>query len=250
MEQRALAWTVVTWNLQGSKRTDLDRVAEVLAAESPDVVVLQEVRSSQADDLGTALGMSLTWSRKHNPFHPFLPSRAEGGAILSPHGLRDPGHAVISDEGSLRSWRRRIAVWATVERADRSGYRVIGVHLSPHDDQRGMRLAEASRVATIAAEGGDSPPTIVAGDLNDHDDAEISAILPGVEHVTVGPTEPSHRPTQALDHVLLPADAHDVAVTVPGGGDRWAQLSDHLPVTVRFSLRWVQGDWAPAGVVG
>jgi len=28
-----------------------------------------------------------------------------------------------------------------------------------------------------------------------------------------------------------------VSVTVPAGGATWAAISDHLPVTVRFTLR-------------
>jgi endonuclease/exonuclease/phosphatase family metal-dependent hydrolase len=43
-------------------------------------------------------------------------------------------------------------------------------------------------------------------------------------------------PAQLLDHVLLPAAATDVSVSVPRGGTDWAAISDHLPVTVRFSI--------------
>ncbi len=49
VETVGLEWTVLTWNIQGTKRTDLDRVAEVIAAEQPDVVALQEVRKPQAE---------------------------------------------------------------------------------------------------------------------------------------------------------------------------------------------------------
>ena len=63
-----------------------------------------------------------------------------------------------------------------------------------------------------------------------------STSLPGVEHVVPSGTNPSEQPTQLLDHVLLPADATDVTVSVPGGGTDWAAISDHLPVTVRFAI--------------
>ena len=49
-------------------------------------------------------------------------------------------------------------------------------------------------------------------------------------------SNPSEAPTQALDHVLLPENAVDVEVDAPAGGEQWAAISDHLPVTVRFTL--------------
>ena len=46
-----------------------------------------------------------------------------------------------------------------------------------------------------------------------------------------------------LDHVLLPPEAESVTVSVPGGGGHWPEISDHLPVTVRFTMQWVDGDF-------
>ena len=80
METAGREWTVLTWNLQGTKRTDLDRVAAVIAAEQPDVVALQEVREPQAAALATRLDMTSVWNEKHNPWRPFFPRRAEGAA--------------------------------------------------------------------------------------------------------------------------------------------------------------------------
>ena len=242
MQSRDLEWTVLSWNTQGSKSTDLERVAEVIRAQRPDVVVLQEIRRSQADDLAALLSMNVTWSFKHNALTPFFRDRAEGAAILTPHTLDDPGSTVVSESTSTRSYKRRIVQWAIVARADASAYRVYNVHLSPHDEPD-HRLSEASRIAEIAAARGDAPPIIVAGDLNNDGEPAVIATLPGIEHVDVPPTNPSEAPTTHLDHVLLPPDAHSVSVSVPAGGDDWADLSDHLPVTVRFGLDWVQGDF-------
>lgn len=235
------AWTVLTWNLQGSKHTDLERVAAVIAAESPDVVVLQEVRRPQAIDLGRDLDMACVWKQKHNPFRPFWSSRAEGAAILSPHELSGAGSEVVSDATSKRSFKRRIVVWAVVTRSDRTAYRVFDVHLSPHE-MSDERLVEAVRIDAIATRAGDSPPTIVAGDMNNHDEPGVIDALPGVELECVPPTNPSEAPRQRLDHVLVPPGSTEVEVRVPNGGDSWAELSDHLPVTVRFSLEWVRCD--------
>ena len=135
----------------------------------------------------------------------------------------------------MRSWRRRIAQWALVGRPDRSMVMIYNLHLSPHEDVDSRRF-EAARVSEIVAAIGDDPPPIVAGDFNDADDPTIVYVLPGVEHVVPSNTNPSQHPTQLLDHVLLPADATDVSVSVPRGGTDWAAISDHLPVTVRFSI--------------
>ncbi len=234
---------MLTWNIQGMKRTDLERIAAVIASESPDVVALQEVRRPQAQKLADRLAMTHCWAQKHHPFRPFFPSWAEGAAVLTPHELTSPGHTRISDASSKRSYRRRIVQCATVTRADASGYRVYNTHLSPHD-LRAERLDEATRIAELAAAFGDTPPAIVAGDLNDAGEPEIIATLPGIEVISAPLTNPADAPTKALDHVLVPAAADDVSVTAPAGGPEWAALSDHLPVTVRFSLDWVAGGFA------
>lgn len=236
-------WTVMTWNIQGRKPTDLDRVCDVIASEAPDVVVLQEARLPQAKALARALDWAYEWHEKHHPLRPLFPGRAEGAAVLTPHALRDAEHARISDETSKRSYRRRIVQWAIIERADRSAHRMFNAHLSPHDMSE-QRRNEATRIAELVAQFGDRPAPIVAGDFNDKDSPEIVAILPGTEILTPPPTNPSERPTNVLDHVLLPASSRDVSVSVPGGGPDWAELSDHLPLTVRFTLHGLQDGFA------
>lgn len=233
---------MLTWNVRGSARPDIVRIAELIRAEAPDVVTLQEVRKAQAAELAAALRMKFTWALKHYPWTPLLRGAAEGMAILSPHALDAAGHSELSSGRSAWTYRRRIGQWALVGRGDASAYRVYNAHLSPHE-LAFERRSEAVTLADIVASHGDAPPAIVAGDLNDDTDASVIYALPGVEHLTPPPTNPADEPTAVLDHVLLPPDARDVAVTVPAGGPSWAELSDHLPVTVRFSLDWVQGDW-------
>ena len=243
MERVGAEWAVLTWNIQGTKRTDLERAAAIIAHERVAVVALQEARRPQTEQLAADLGMNHVWHEKHHPLRPLFPGRAEGAAILSPHTVRDVGHRRVSDAASMRSYRRRIVQWAVVQRADSSAYRVFNTHLSPHD-MADERLAEATRITALAAALGDSPPSVVAGDLNDAGAPEIIAALPGIEVLTPPPTNPSKHPTERIDHVLVPPDASDVSVSVPAGGPDWAALSDHLPMTVRFALDWVQGGFA------
>jgi len=243
METVPTEWTVMTWNIQGSKHTIPRQVADAIRAEAPDVIALQEVRRPQADQIAHALGMSSVWVEKHHPFRPLFPSRAEGAAILTPHHLNGAGHAVVSEATSKRNFKRRIVQWAIVQRPDHSAYRIYNAHLSPHD-LSDERIAEAAEIYQIVERIGEAPPSIIVGDFNDADQPAVIAELPGIEHVPSPPTNPSTRPVVALDHVVLPVDAHSVALTVPAGGDGWSQMSDHLPVTARFSLDWVQGGFA------
>ena len=228
-------WCVLTWNVHGSKGPDIEAVAAAIRAESPDIVVLQEVRKGQAQALGAALVMRYSWALKHSPYTKAMAWRSEGMAIMTPHLLDAAGHSEISAEQPVRSWRRRIAQWALIGRADRSMVMIYNVHLSPHEDADSRR-SEAARVNEIVAAIGDDPPAIVAGDFNDADDPTIIDALPGTEHVVPSNSNPSDQPTQLLDHVLLPANAIDVTVNTPTGGTDWAAISDHLPVTVRFTL--------------
>ncbi len=206
-----------------------------MRSESPDVVALQEIRQRQAAALAATLQMRYSWVVKHYPWTRLMWWRAEGMAVMTPHLLDAVGHTEVSDDQPMRSWRRRIAQWGLVGRADRSMLMIYNLHLTPHDDADSRR-AEAARVCELVKHIGDDLPAIVAGDFNDANDPSIIDSLPGVEHVTPAMSNPSEAPTQRLDHVLLPPDATTVTVSVPRGGAEWAAISDHLPVTVRCHL--------------
>jgi endonuclease/exonuclease/phosphatase family metal-dependent hydrolase len=228
-------WAVTTWNVHGSEHPDLRAVARVLQTETPDIVLFQEIRRSQAIALATGLGMRFTWARKHYPYSRVVYRRAEGLAIMTPHALGAAGHTELTDRASHNSWRRRIAQWALVGRSDGSTIRAYNIHLSPHEAPASRR-AEAVRLTEIVSEHGDTSDVIVGGDFNDDLDPSVIFALPGIEHLTPPSTNPAHDPQQLLDHVLLPVEARDVSVTVPNGDASWAAISDHLPVTVRFTL--------------
>ncbi len=235
-------WTVLTWNVQGAKSTDLDRIASFVRDHAPDVVLLQEVRRPQYEQLAGALGMTANWTFKHFAFSPFFTRFAEGTAMLTPHRLSATGDMVISSVRTRRSWRRRTVQWGLVERADHTAYRVVNAHMTPHGLRR-QRLEEAERITQLVEELGDEPPVVLGGDFNDREHPELVLALPGVEHLRPAATNPAEDPIHVLDHVLLPAEATAVSVTVPAGGPQWHGVSDHLPVVVRFSLRWVRGEF-------
>ena len=109
-------WRVLTWNIQGSHRTNLDVVAEVIAGYKPDVVALQEVRRPQARGLARRLGWRIVWTRKHYPYSPLVWWRAEGLALLTPHAVSDLICVSISPGVSTWTYLHRVAMAATVTR--------------------------------------------------------------------------------------------------------------------------------------
>jgi endonuclease/exonuclease/phosphatase family metal-dependent hydrolase len=229
-------WTATTWNIHGSEHPDIARVAEVLQVEAPDLVLLQEVRQSQAAELARRTSMRFTWALKHFPHTRLAPWLAEGLAIMTPHSLDAAAHTEISNGERPSSWKRRIAQWALVAQPDGSTVRAYNVHLSPHVGGADDRRIEAVRLAALVTEHGTLDSVVVGGDFNDHGDNAVIDALPGIEHLPSPPTSPSAAPTKYLDHVLVPIDATGVSVTVPAGDEAWATISDHVPVTVRFTL--------------
>lgn len=227
-------WRVVTWNVRGSHRPDLDDVADVVRRLAPDVLAIQEIWRSQARDLAGRLGWEHAWARKHHPYTPLVWWRSEGLAILSPGPLRGVVRRSISPGVSTWTYRHRVVLAATVSRAGGTVLRVYDTHLAsgPAADER---IAQARRVADLVA--AESPAlAIVAGDLNDAGEPEVVRELHrvGLRDVDGGPTNPAIAPRQRLDHVVVPAGATVTEQYEPPGGDEWAELSDHVPVLVAF----------------
>lgn len=233
-------WRVLTWNIRGSHRPDLALIGEVIAGQRPDVVLLQEVRRSQAVRLAQRLGSHVYWARKHYPWTPVLWWLAEGLAVLSPRPVTDG--RVVTLTPDISSWihRHRVVVAATVAPTDSevdsevdSHLRVYNVHLST-DDRLG-RIGEAERVQVLI--NVERPALcVMGGDLNDTPAAEIVAALAPAGLVDPGGTltNPAGAPTARIDYVLVPRDVEVTDRWTPEGADQWGDLSDHLPVVVEF----------------
>lgn len=228
-------WRIVTWNLRGSAQPDLAAIAEVIAEQRPDAVALQEVRAAQARTLTERLGWHHRWARKHYPYSPAAWWTAEGHAILSPHRLGPRRATNISPGVHTWTWRHRIVLAADVMRDDRT-LRLYDTHLAAHDAPD-ERIAQAGRVAALIA--AERPRfAVAAGDLNAPGEVEvIRQFHPvGLRDPGGGPTNPSIAPRQRLDYVLVPETALVIDQHEPDGGEWWWALSDHVPVTVEFSL--------------
>jgi endonuclease/exonuclease/phosphatase family metal-dependent hydrolase len=227
-------WRVLTWNILGSHRPNLDVLSEVMFSYSPDVVAVQEIRHRQARALARRLGWRVVWTRKHYPYSPLVWWRAEGLAIATPHAISELITISISPGVSTWTHRHRVAMAATLTRAaDSAALRTVNTHLASHDADE--RIAQAHRVVALI---GDRRPAVVAGDLNAVDEVEVirefgAAGLtdPGGDY-----TNPSIAPRQRLDYVLVPETATVTTRLVPSGGEPWQQLSDHLPVLLEFEV--------------
>ena len=226
----------MTWNVLGAHDPDLAGLAAVVREHEPDVVAFQEIRRGQAKRLARQLGWNYVWARKHYPYSPLLWWRAEGLAIVSMWKLSGRLATTISPEVSTWTYRHRVLVAATVTRRDGS-LRVFDTHLSGEDVDR--RIAQARRVAD-RVRADTARACVVCGDFNTTDGTEtevlreftaVGLVDHGGEH-----TNPSNKPYQRIDYVLLPTEARWLQTLTPEGDDIWRRLSDHLPVLVEFEL--------------
>lgn len=237
-----VTWRVLTWNLQGSKPTNLEVAAAVIGAFMPDVVALQEVQRRQARALAQQLGWQHTWARKHYPWTPLLWWRAEGLAILTPGDLSAVTRTSLSPGASTWTYRHRVLLAATVRRgADE--LRLYDLHLSSHDADQ--RISQARRVAArVTADA--AATAVVAGDLNAVDEVEVLRELRAVGLRDPGGdvTSPSVAPRRRLDYVLVPSAATVTDELTPEGGPHWHTISDHLPTLVELQVRCARSSGA------
>ena len=246
----AVATRILTWNLQGRERPDLDVVCDVIAGLAPDVVALQEVQRGQARAIARRLGWSVGWWFKHWPVV-FPP---EGLALLSPRPLADTGMTRLAHRWRFWSWRRRISVRATVDGPD-GPLAVVGTHLGAGVGDA-ERARQARRTVDALRAGGTGPGDgCVAGDLNTDPGSPVLATFAaaglrdaweeacpgggGATNWRPGPRDGA--PTQRLDFVLVSEGLDVVSAWVPTMGEpgfeRYGALSDHLPLLVTVAPR-------------
>lgn len=232
--------TLVSWNLLGSQQPDLHSVATALGELAPDVVALQEVQRRQLRTLREAGGFTDgTWSFKHWPVR----APAEGLGLLVRGGIiRRCSTQRLSQRECWWSWRRRIAQHAEVE-VRGAVLPIVNVHLAS-GSRPAERLRQAERLLARRA-----PGAPVAGDLNDQPGSAVLArfAAAGLHDVwrrahPGAPDPPTNwragprtaPPVDRLDYVLVDDGVAVLDAFVPAAWQRYAPLSDHLPVVARL----------------
>jgi endonuclease/exonuclease/phosphatase family metal-dependent hydrolase len=235
--------TIMSWNLQGSQRPDIVKIADKIEQYQPDIIAIQEIQKHQARALSRKLGWSYVWAFKHNGYGPLLPRRAEGMALMSRSPLTNSGKTTLSSSYGHFTYRRRIAMWATVD-IDGQQFTLFNTHLAS-DDIGDEGSTQAQRLREIISSYNDRP-TYIAGDFNDHQRPDIVEILNSDQNHDAwtyassrsrnGLTNPTKNPFQRLDHILVPRTQAIARVEVPDTDQTWIELSDHLPVIATINL--------------
>jgi len=235
--------TIMTWNLQGSQRPDITKVADKIQQFQPDIIAIQEIQKHQARGLARRLGWSYVWAFKHNGYGPLLPRRAEGMTIMSRLPLSNSGETTLTSEYGRFTYRRRIAMWADIN-LNAQAITLVNTHLAS-DDIGDEGITQAQRLREIIDTNGQHP-TVIAGDFNDHQRPDIVEILNGDQNHEAwtnstsrsrnGLTNPTKNPYQRLDHILVPRTHTIARVEVPDTDQSWIELSDHLPVIATINL--------------
>jgi len=223
---------------------DVGRVAEVIAAQSPDIVALQELDVGrartggvdQAHRLAQRLGMAFR-------FHAALKVEEElyGDAILTAAPERLVKAGPLPGHPRFRRLEPRGALWVGIE-AEGVELQVINTHLGLVPlEQRLQAAALAGPDWLGAAPAG--APLILAGDFNATSRALAYRLLASkltearraARTARAAPTFPSSLPMLAIDHVFVGRGVEVQSVRTPLD-PLSRSASDHLPLVVDFRL--------------
>jgi endonuclease/exonuclease/phosphatase family metal-dependent hydrolase len=237
---------ILTYNVHRcvgtDRRLDVARVAEVIAAQSPDIVALQELDVGrartggvdQAHRLAQRLGMAFHFNAAFQ-----VEEELYGDAILTTLPERLIKAGALPTHPRIRRLEPRGAVWIAVTIGG-AELQVINTHLGlvPREQRD-----QAAALAGADWLGAAKAPLILVGDLNAT--ARAGAYRAFTRRLTESrraarpsravPTFPSTFPVLAIDHVFVSAGVVVQSVRTPL--DPLSRLaSDHLPLVVDFSL--------------
>lgn len=260
-ELAPLVLKVMTYNIQigatannpswDVKKFDLDAIADVIKAQDPDIVALQEVdrfrsRSGQVDQvayLAEKLGMYWAYSPSYFDIETTKGRGMYGNAILSKYPIITNYAHTLWRRGELLAgeydWviEKRSILEAKIQINERF-VNVFSTHLSTTADQR-KKQTEEIRSLLNQMRG----PKILMGDFNAKpEDPEMKTILARyVDAMDVASVKGSQRATwpngskstEVIDYILLSKDwdVLEAYVVVDDTG-----ASDHNPIVAIISL--------------
>lgn len=239
---------ILTYNvhrcLGTDRRLDVARIAEVIAAQAPDIVALQEVDVGrartrgvdQASEIARRLGMI-------SRFHPALKVEEElyGDAILTALPERLIKAGPLPGHPRLPNLEPRGALWVAIT-VGRAELQVLNTHLGlmPREQQIQANALKGPQWLGDPARRG---PLIVLGDFNvGRRSAPARTLLRGLHDArAVGKsarataTFPSAMPMRRIDHVFVSGEVKVSAVRAPND-PLTRRASDHLPLVVDFEI--------------
>ncbi|HEV7157376.1 MAG TPA: endonuclease/exonuclease/phosphatase family protein [Caulobacteraceae bacterium] len=241
---------ILTYNVHRcvgtDRRLDVGRIAEVIAAESPDIVALQEVdvgrartgKVDQAHDIARRLGMAAR-------FHAALKVEEEqyGDALLTARPER------LIQAGPLPGYRRmrrlepRGALWVAINFGRGREVQVINTHLGLVPREQQIQAAALVGDAWLGS-AHRRDPVILVGDFNATVRTVVHRTLRGAltDARALRPerrgriaTFPALAPVLRIDHVFVSAGVRVLGLRASASSlSRLA--SDHLPLVMDFEL--------------
>jgi endonuclease/exonuclease/phosphatase family metal-dependent hydrolase len=224
------------------RRIDVARIADVIAAQAPDVVALQEVDVGRARTGGVDQAHRIAELLKMAfRFNAALKVQEEqyGDAILTALPVRLVKAAALPGYSRLPQLEPRGALWVAID-VGGVELQVINTHLGliPREQQiQAAALAGADWLGHAAR----CDPLVLLGDLNAGVRSAVCRILrarlANAHAATRGrvSTFPSRLPVTRLDHVFVSQGVRVRRIFAPA--DPPARVaSDHLPLVVDFDL--------------
>lgn len=238
------------------RRLDVERVAEVIAAERPDVVALQELDVRRARTRGVDQAHRLAeLLRMSFHFHPAMAVEEElyGDAILTALPERRVRAKALPLYRRVPGLEPRGALWVEVE-VGGTRVQIINTHLGlvPQEQRR-----QAAALLGPDWMGDDRwvAPGVVLGDFNATPYSATYRMLRTVLRDAQAPTPTRPRPATAtfpssfpfmrIDHVFLTKGLETRAVHSPYD-PRARTASDHLPLVVELAITDEYAREAPA----
>ena len=239
---------VLTYNVHRcvgtDRRLDVGRVAEVIAAQSPDIVALQELDVGrartggvdQAHRLAQRLGMAFHFNAAFK-----VEEELFGDAILTTLPERLIKAGPLPGLPRFPQLEPRGAIWVEIETAQ-GALNVINTHLGLVPREQRIQAAALAGKDWVGGAAPDAPLVLV-GDMNATPRnaayriivarmAESRRVAPFSHRA---PTFPSTFPVLPIDHVFV--NEHVVVDAVRTPLDPLSRLaSDHLPLVADLSL--------------
>ena len=238
---------ILTFNVHScvgtDRRLDVGRIADVIAAQSPDIVALQEVDVGRARtggvDQAHAIAERLGMVSRFNVTGR-VEEEAYGDAILTslPERLVKAGPLPAY---ALLRMEPRGALWVAIDVCGRD-LQVVNTHLGLAPPEQLVQV-KALLGPEWLGRSARSDPTILVGDLNTGARgaacrrlrARLNDARAAVRRAGSTATFPSNMPLRRLDHVFV-SDAIRVRSIHVANDALARRASDHLPLVVDFEI--------------